>query len=108
NHYRLQTDAEAPPDSLDHPLALGQLGGGMRNCAVIDLPAEPVPYEAGRKFLHRFEIAAAGARMARRPGEISMRAWAQTFDVAKKGGHGRGIEMIEIQRAVVDHEVKWR
>src|SRR6185437_2470499 len=68
NHYRLQTDAEAPPDSLDHPLALGQLGGGMRNCAVVDLPAEPVPYEAGRKFLHRFEIAAAGARMARRPG----------------------------------------
>ena len=73
NHYRLKTDAEASLDLPDHARTLRQLDGRMGNQTVIDMAVQSVPYEAGRKFFRRFEVAAAGAGMARRPGEVRMR-----------------------------------
>src|SRR5208282_6010631 len=108
NHYRLQSDAEAPLDSLDHALALRQLGGGTGNHTMIDVAAQPMPYETGRKFFHRFEVTAAGVGMAGCPGEIRMRSRAEMVDMTEKGGQGCSVEMIEIHRPVVDHEVERR
>ena len=80
----------------------------MRNNTVIDMAIQSVPYEAGRKLFHRFEVAAAGAGMARRPGEVCMRSRTELVNMAEKSGHRCDIEMIKIHRAVVDREVKRR
>src|SRR6202035_2920100 len=108
NHYWLKTYTEAPLDSPDHAPALRQLGGRMRNNTVIDMAIQPMPYEAGGKFFHRFEVTAAGAGMARRPGEVRMSSRTELVNMAEKSGHRCDIEMIEIHRAVVDREVKRR
>ena len=108
NHYRLQADTETPLDSSDQAPALRQLGGGIGDCAMIDVPPQAMPYETGPKFLHRVEVAAAGTGVGGSPGEIRMRSGIETIYMVKKGKHGRGVEVIEINRAVVDHQVERR
>jgi hypothetical protein len=75
---------------------------------MINVAAQPMPYEAGRKALHRLEVTTAGLGMAGRPGEIRMRSGTEMVDVTEQSGHTRGVEVIEIRRPIVDHEVERR
>src|SRR5512146_2915506 len=108
NHYRLKTNAEAPFDSCDHALTLCQFGCGMSNRALIYVAAEPMPYEASGKILHRLEVITARACMARGPCKIRMRPRAEMIDMTEQSGHRCGVEMIEIHRPIVDHQVERR
>ena len=60
DHYRLQSYAEALLYFAGKAPAPVELGAGICNYPMIDVPIQAVPYEAGVKVLHHLHISAAG------------------------------------------------